>query len=69
MDRQQLINDLRSLNHTYGAHANKAFEEGDYEQGMKLGGYADAAGEAAEALKNGATVEQVNERHNGICDF
>ncbi len=69
MDKQGTIEDLRSLNQTYGERANKDFDEGNYEKGVTLGQKAEAYGAAAKELENGASTEYVNERWDGILDF
>ena len=69
MDKQDTIEDLRSLNESYGERANEAFNEGNYEKGVTLGQKAEAYGAAAKELENGASRDEVNERWDGILDF
>lgn len=69
MDKQDIIEDLRSLNESFGARANEAFNEDDYDKGVTLGQKAEAYGAAAKELENGASPDEVNERWDGILDF
>lgn len=69
MDKQGTIEDLRSLNQTYGERANEAFNGGNYEKAVELGQKAEAYGAAAKELENGASPDEVNERWDGILDF
>lgn len=69
MNKQDTIEDLRSLNQTYGERANEAFNEGNYQKGVTFGQKAEAFGAAAKELENGVPLDEINERWDGILDF
>lgn len=68
MDRDDIIEMLKNINRTRGERANEAFERGDTERGFELAGFAEACGEAAQALESGQSLAEVNDRWNGILD-